>query len=98
MTYCVGFTRDFLDGKVSTEDLVLKIQRAHANLMRESAFVVCEGTGHTGVGSICEVNNAQVAGMYICMTDSYPSLNRLRHSCVGDGCHLCRAWRTGVIF
>ena len=60
--HSLGFTRDFLDGKVTTENLVLKIQRAHENLMRQSAFVVCEGTGHTGVGSICEVNNAQVAG------------------------------------
>lgn len=56
-----GFTRDFLDGKISSESLIQKIKGSHDTLMKQSEFVVCEGTGHTGVGSICEVNNAQVA-------------------------------------
>ncbi|GMF15745.1 unnamed protein product [Phytophthora fragariaefolia] len=37
------------------------IKHAHKNLYEQSDFLVCEGTGHTGVGSICELNNAQVA-------------------------------------
>lgn len=57
-----GFTRDYLDHKVNNKDLILKIKMAHDTLKRKSDFLVCEGTGHTGVGSICEVNNAQVAG------------------------------------
>lgn len=57
-----GFTRDFIDGKVTEQQLAASIRRAHANLLRESDFLICEGTGHTGVGSICELNNAQVAG------------------------------------
>ncbi|GAB9466151.1 P-loop containing nucleoside triphosphate hydrolase [Globisporangium polare] len=56
-----GFTRDFIDGKVTEQELAASIERAHANLYRESDFLICEGTGHTGVGSICELNNAQVA-------------------------------------
>lgn len=56
-----GFTRDFIDGKVTEQELAATIRAAHAALFRESDFLVCEGTGHTGVGSICELNNAQVA-------------------------------------
>lgn len=56
-----GFTRDFIDGKVTEAQLAASIQQAHENLYRESDILICEGTGHTGVGSICELNNAQVA-------------------------------------
>jgi phosphate acetyltransferase len=59
-----GFTRDFVDGKVTSDELATSICKAHENLYRKSDFLICEGTGHTGVGSICELNNAQVAGMY----------------------------------
>lgn len=38
------------------------IKAAHQRLYDQSDFLICEGTGHTGVGSICELNNAQVAG------------------------------------
>lgn len=56
-----GFTRDFIDGKVTSVQLMSSIRVAHKNLYDQSDFLVCEGTGHTGVGSICELNNAQVA-------------------------------------
>ncbi|KAJ0404499.1 hypothetical protein ATCC90586_007756 [Pythium insidiosum] len=56
-----GFTRDFVDGKVTEEELASKIREAHKSLFDNSDFLICEGTGHTGVGSICELNNAQVA-------------------------------------
>ncbi|ETN01740.1 hypothetical protein, variant 3 [Phytophthora nicotianae INRA-310] len=56
-----GFTRDFIDGKVTSQQLMDSIRAAHRNLYDQSDFVICEGTGHTGVGSICELNNAQVA-------------------------------------
>ncbi|RLN96088.1 hypothetical protein BBJ28_00005061 [Nothophytophthora sp. Chile5] len=56
-----GFTRDFIDGKVTPEQLMGSIRVAHKNLYQQSDFLICEGTGHTGVGSICELNNAQVA-------------------------------------
>lgn len=57
-----GFTRDYIDGKVTSEQLYQSIQRAHDTLYSQSDYLVCEGTGHTGVGSICDLNNAQVAG------------------------------------
>ena len=57
-----GFTRDFIDGKVTSQQLMDSIRVAHRNLYAQSDFLICEGTGHTGVGSICELNNAQVAG------------------------------------
>nr|CCA19519.1 conserved hypothetical protein [Albugo laibachii Nc14] len=56
-----GFTRDYIDGKVTSEQLYQSIQRAHDTLYNQSDYLVCEGTGHTGVGSICDLNNAQVA-------------------------------------
>jgi phosphate acetyltransferase len=56
-----GFTRDFLDGKIQREDLVQKIQQSFASISQKHPFMVVEGTGHTGVGSIVELNNAQVA-------------------------------------
>ncbi|KAH7481720.1 Phosphate acetyltransferase [Phytophthora ramorum] len=56
-----GFTRDFIDGKVTSRQLMDSIRLAHRHLYEQSDFLICEGTGHTGVGSICELNNAQVA-------------------------------------
>jgi hypothetical protein len=56
-----GFTRDFLDGKTSTEALLQDIHTSFSALSSTSDFVVVEGTGHTGVGSICNISNAHVA-------------------------------------
>ncbi|OQS06741.1 hypothetical protein THRCLA_01237 [Thraustotheca clavata] len=56
-----GFTRDFIDGKVTAQSLKDAIKLAAKNLQTESDYIVFEGTGHTGVGSICDINNAQVA-------------------------------------
>ncbi|KAH9052430.1 hypothetical protein Ae201684P_001611 [Aphanomyces euteiches] len=56
-----GFTRDFIDGKVTAAELTESVRTAHRNLFNASEFIVVEGTGHTGVGSICDINNAQVA-------------------------------------
>lgn len=43
-----GFTRDYIDGKVSSADLIQTIQDAHRTLINNSDFLLCEGTGHTG--------------------------------------------------
>lgn len=56
-----GFTRQFLDGEVTSADLMQRIQTSVRCLAEESEFILCEGTGHVGVGSICDLNNAQVA-------------------------------------
>ena len=56
-----GFTRDYLDGKVSSESLEKKICNAFEHIADTNEFVLVEGTGHMGVGSIVNLNNAQVA-------------------------------------
>jgi BioD-like phosphotransacetylase family protein len=56
-----GFTRNFLDGEVSHEEMVQKIKKAYQNISKRNTLTVIEGTGHTGVGSIVDLNNAQVA-------------------------------------
>jgi len=56
-----GFTRMVLDGKVQTRDLVQRCRESFARLVEASDYVVVEGTGHIGVGSIIDLNNAQVA-------------------------------------
>lgn len=61
-----GFTRDYLDGKVDHRDLVAKIEDAHRSLTSNNSMTVIEGTGHTGVGSIVDLNNAQVAALLKC--------------------------------
>lgn len=56
-----GFTRDFLDGKVETDDLLKKITTARDQIEENSDCMVIEGTGHVGVGSIVGLDNARVA-------------------------------------
>jgi phosphate acetyltransferase len=58
-----GFTRDFLDGKYNENDLSAKILSSFEKLSRKNTFLVVEGTGHCGVGSIINLNNAQVASL-----------------------------------
>jgi len=58
-----GFTRDYLDGKVETSDLVQKIEHAYRAIAPRYPVTVIEGTGHMGVGSIVNLNNAQVAAL-----------------------------------
>jgi dethiobiotin synthase len=58
-----GFTRDYLDGRVSRESLVSKITQSFAALSKKRNCTIIEGTGHTGVGSIVDLNNAQVASL-----------------------------------
>jgi hypothetical protein len=61
-----GFTRDFLDGKVDHEDLVAKIDCSYQSIAKRNKITIVEGTGHTGVGSIVDLNNAQVASLLRC--------------------------------
>ena len=56
-----GFTRMVLDGKVHVRDLVSDCKTSFQRLLQASDYVVVEGTGHVGVGSIIDLNNAQVA-------------------------------------
>lgn len=61
-----GFTRDFLDGKVETRVLEKKVKSAYGSIISRHPVTVAEGTGHTGVGSIVHLNNAQVASLLGC--------------------------------
>lgn len=56
-----GFTRDFLDGKISEASLMTKIHSSFEKISSENDFTIVEGTGHVGVGSIVNINNATVA-------------------------------------
>lgn len=58
-----GFTRDFLDRKVDIDSFELSIKHAFARISQQHAFTIVEGTGHIGVGSIIEMNNAKVAAL-----------------------------------
>ena len=58
-----GFTRDYLDGKVSRETLEEKILRSFSSITQRNEVTIIEGTGHTAVGSIIDLNNAQVAAL-----------------------------------
>ena len=56
-----GFTRDYTDGKISEAKLLDNITKAFDNISSDSDYTVVEGTGHVGVGSIINLNNAKVA-------------------------------------
>lgn len=57
------YTRHFIDGKISYEQQVKAIQRSFQVLSAENDFVVVEGTGHMGVGSVVGLSNAKVASL-----------------------------------
>ena len=54
------FTRKYLQSS-NNEALVKKIQKAFDRVAWEKDFVLCEGSGHAGVGSVFDLSNAQVA-------------------------------------
>src|SRR5437773_5829378 len=56
------FTRKYLTTS-NNEALVRKIQKAFDRVAWERDFVLCEGSGHAGVGSVFDLSNAQVAAL-----------------------------------
>src|SRR5260221_4418989 len=54
------FTRKYLQSS-NNDALVKKIQKAFDRVAWEKDFVLCEGSGHAGVGSVFDLSNAQVA-------------------------------------
>ena len=54
------FTRKYLQSS-NNEALVRTIQKAFDRVAWEKDFVLCEGSGHAGVGSVFDLSNAQVA-------------------------------------
>ena len=55
-----AFTRKYLES-ANNETLVKRIQVAFDRVAWEKDFVLCEGSGHAGVGSVFDLSNAQVA-------------------------------------
>jgi BioD-like phosphotransacetylase family protein len=56
-------THKVVDGLLSTADLQDRILRAYAELERRCDFIIIEGSGHPGVGSVIQLSNARIARM-----------------------------------
>lgn len=56
-------TREVLDGKVTVEELENRMLEAVAELEKRCDFLIIEGAGHSGVGSVIGMSNAKVAKM-----------------------------------
>ncbi|MBM3838237.1 MAG: hypothetical protein FJ398_09770 [Verrucomicrobia bacterium] len=54
------FTRKYLQSS-NYDALVKRIQKAFDRVAWEKDFVLCEGSGHAGVGSVFDLSNARVA-------------------------------------
>ncbi len=54
------FTRKYLES-ASNDLLVKRIQSAFDRVSWEKDFVLCEGSGHAGVGSVFDISNARAA-------------------------------------
>ena len=55
-----AFTRKYLQS-ANNDELVKKIRDSFDRVSWEKDFVLCEGSGHAGVGSVFDLSNAQVA-------------------------------------
>ena len=58
-----GFTKEFLAGKIKQETLEADILNAVHELEKKNDFLIIEGAGHAGVGSIIGLSNAKIAKM-----------------------------------
>lgn len=58
-----GYTRDFVDGKISFDAQVEAVEGSMTRIAEKSDAVLIEGTGHCAVGSIVGLNNAKVASL-----------------------------------
>ena len=56
-----GYTKDYLDGKISHVLQTERLLEAHRQIASVSDVIVSEGTGHCAVGSIVDACNAQAA-------------------------------------
>src|SRR5678809_172099 len=59
------FTRKYLQSS-NYDTLVRRIEKAFDRVAWEKDFVLCEGSGHAGVGSVFDLSNAQVAKILHC--------------------------------
>jgi len=56
-------SRQAIDGKISISELTDRILSTYAELEKRCDFIVIEGSGHPGVGSVLKLSNARIARM-----------------------------------
>lgn len=56
-------SRQAIDGKLNLPELADRIQTSFAELEKQCDFIVIEGSGHPGVGSVLQLSNARIAKM-----------------------------------
>jgi BioD-like phosphotransacetylase family protein len=56
-------THKVVDGNISPADLQKRIMTAYAELEKKCDFIIIEGSGHPGVGSVMQISNARIAHM-----------------------------------
>jgi phosphate acetyltransferase len=56
-----GYTKRFLAGEIDPAEPLEKIKQACRELEAKNDFLIIEGSGHGGVGSVVGINNAQIA-------------------------------------
>jgi dethiobiotin synthetase len=54
-------THKVIDGEISPVDLQERIVRACTELEKKCDFLIIEGSGHPGVGSVMQISNARIA-------------------------------------
>ncbi len=54
-------THKVVDGILAPEELQNRIVSAYAELEKECDFIIIEGSGHPGVGSVLNISNARIA-------------------------------------
>ena len=58
-----GYTKQFIDGAIRLDKQMDDIVAGFRDIDDRSDVVLCEGTGHAGVGSIVGASNAKIASM-----------------------------------
>jgi len=58
-----GYTKQFIDGEIRLDKQLDDIVAGFRDIDDRSDVVLCEGTGHAGVGSIVGASNAKIASM-----------------------------------
>ncbi|HBA90072.1 MAG TPA: cobyrinic acid a,c-diamide synthase [Geobacter sp.] len=56
-----GYTKKYLSGQIAPEAPLESIKQACRELEAKNDFLIIEGSGHGGVGSVVGINNAQIA-------------------------------------
>jgi len=56
-------TRQVVDGVIAPEELQQRILHAYLELEKQCDFMIIEGSGHPGVGSVMGISNARIARM-----------------------------------